>query len=112
MFSPYSAPGCFNLIISIIAEYRRVNSAKLSLKTRQREIVQTRQLAMFFMNKCTCMTLNKIAETFAPAVKNHSTVIHAVKTVKSDLSGIEYNWHFKQIEAKILKAGYVYRKEN
>lgn len=110
--TPYSAPGCIHPIIAIVASYKRIPIDKVMVKTRERQIVQARQLAMFFLNKCTAMSLERIAELFKPAVQDHATVVHSRKTVLNDCCDLEYNYHFKQLESKILNSGYAYLKKN
>jgi chromosomal replication initiator protein len=105
--NPYSFPGCRKEIQEIIAEYKRIPPENLKIRSRKKEIREARQLAIFFINKCSKMSLQDIAYLFSPGINNHSTVLHSIEKVEDDLSNPEYKWHFQQIEKEILKYGYV-----
>lgn len=68
-------------IRDIILEYLGYKLAQIEKKTRKREIVQTRQLIMFF---CTIMwagSLEEIGERVGG--KDHATVLHSKKTINN-----------------------------
>ncbi len=67
-------------IIVIVAGYFKLQAKVLKMKTRKREVVTARQLAMYFAKKYTKKSLSEIGAAFN---KDHSTVVHAIKTVKN-----------------------------
>lgn len=84
-------------IQKVVCNYFSMSVDLLSSKTRKREIVQARQIAMYFAK---CMTKASLASIGASiGGKDHATVLHACKTVnnlletdkrfKSDLEEIE-----------------------
>ena len=54
----------------------------LKAKTRKKEVVQARQVAMYFVKECTTHSLKSIGHHFGG--RDHTTVIHSVQLV-SDL---------------------------
>lgn len=105
--NPYSFPGCKKEIQEIVAEYFKQKPENLKIKSRKKEIRESRQLAIYFINKYNKMSLQNIAYLFFPAINSHSTVLHSIEAVNDDLNLPEYKWHFQQIEQEILKHGYV-----
>ncbi len=87
-------------ITKSVCGYFNISSDLLSAKTRKREIVQARQIAMFFCKNLTKSSLSTIGATIGG--KDHATVLHAYKTI-SNL--IETDKSFKlqidEIEKKI-----------
>jgi chromosomal replication initiator protein len=69
-------------IQKIVCDYFSLGVEKLKEKTRKREIVQARQISMYFAKKYTKSSLKTIGQHFGN--RDHSTVIHALNTV-SDL---------------------------
>jgi len=66
-------------IQKIICDYFEMPVDSLQSKTRKREIVQARQLAMFFSKTLTKSSLASIGAQIGK--KDHATVLHACKTV-------------------------------
>lgn len=62
-----------------VCEYFQISIPSLHSKTREREIVQARQIAMFFSKQLTKESLSSIGSQIGD--KNHATVLHACKTV-------------------------------
>ena len=62
-----------------VSEFFKVSIDQLKDKTRKKEIVMARQLAMFFAKEYTSLSLKSIGYHFGG--RDHSTVIHAVQTV-------------------------------
>lgn len=62
-----------------VAEYFRISVDKLKEKTRKKEIVMARQIAMYFAKEYTNHSLKSIGDHFGG--RDHSTVIHAVQSV-------------------------------
>jgi len=66
-------------IQQIIADYFNLDIESLHSKTRKRNVVQARQLAMFFAKKYTKLSLANIGKLIGK--RDHATVLHACKTV-------------------------------
>lgn len=66
-------------IQKIICDYFDLSVEQLKSKTRKREIVQARQIAMYFSKQMTKSSLAKIGSLCGG--KDHATVLHACKTV-------------------------------
>jgi chromosomal replication initiator protein len=83
--SPYILPGMQRKaetepIINTVAEHFGFTAQDLKSKTRLREIVMPRQIAMFIMyQKITRITYREVGLAF---YKDHATVIYALKTVR------------------------------
>ena len=76
-------------IVNIVCEYFEIASELLKDKTRKREVVQARQVAMYFSKELTNTSLKTIGSYFGG--RDHSTVIHAVQTV-NDLVDTQKNF--------------------
>ena len=68
-------------IQQIIADYFGLDIESLHAKTRKRNVVQARQLAMFFSKKYTKNSLSTIGSQIGQ--RDHATVLHACKTVEN-----------------------------
>ena len=68
-------------IQQIIADYFNLDIESLHSKTRKRNVVQARQLAMFFSKKYTKSSLSTIGSQIGQ--RDHATVLHACKTVEN-----------------------------
>lgn len=68
-------------IQQIIADYFNLDIESLHSKTRKRNVVQARQLAMFFSKKYTKNSLSTIGSEIGQ--RDHATVLHACKTVEN-----------------------------
>lgn len=66
-------------IQKFISQYFNVSIDLLKAKTRKREIVVARQVAMYFAKEYTNMSLKSIGYNFGN--RDHSTVIHAITSV-------------------------------
>ena len=62
-----------------VADYYRIKMAELLSKKRTRNLTRPRQLAMTLARELTTMSLPEIGNAFGG--KDHSTVIHACKTI-------------------------------
>ncbi|RIW17147.1 chromosomal replication initiator protein DnaA [Algoriphagus lacus] len=62
-----------------VSEYYGIHADELKAKTRKKEIVIARQMAMYFSKEFTNHSLKSIGYHFGG--RDHSTVIHAVQTV-------------------------------
>jgi chromosomal replication initiator protein len=72
-----------------VAEYYHLNQDDLKDKTRKKEIVIARQVAMYFSKEYTNHSLKSIGYHFGG--RDHSTVIHAVQTV-NDMMDVNANF--------------------
>jgi chromosomal replication initiator protein len=68
-------------IQKVVSEYFGLPNDVLQTKTRKREIVQARQIAMFFSKSMTKSSLSTIGSLIGG--KDHATVLHACKTVNN-----------------------------
>ncbi len=64
-----------------VAQFYGIKPELLSAKTRKREAVTARHLAMYFCKQLTSHSLKSIGNRFGG--RDHSTVIHACKTVEN-----------------------------
>jgi len=67
-------------IIKIVFDYFGIPYEIRDTKSRKREIVQARQLAMYHLRKQTKLSLSQIGKMFG---KGHCDVIHSIKTVNN-----------------------------
>lgn len=70
-----------NFIQKVVCDYFKIPIEQVQSKTRKRDIVQARQLSMFFAKKFTNASLARIGEKIGK--RDHATVLHACKTVKN-----------------------------
>jgi chromosomal replication initiator protein len=69
-------------------------------KSKKREIVQARQLAMYFARKLTELSLDVIGNQCGR--RNHATVVHAIKTIENLLdTDKQFRALANEIEKKI-----------
>ncbi|MEN8123196.1 MAG: chromosomal replication initiator protein DnaA [Bacteroidota bacterium] len=85
-------------IQKVVCDYFEMNVDVLQSKTRKREIVQARQIAMFFSKNLTNSSLSTIGSQIGG--KDHATVLHAYKTVNNL---VETNKEFKSYIGDIEK---------
>ena len=72
----------FLLVIrKVVSKITTVPEEDIDIETRKREIVQARQICMFFAKSMTKVSLASIGEEFGG--KDHATVLHANRTVKN-----------------------------
>ena len=67
-------------VVSIVAEYYNIRVTELSSARRLRHIARARQVAMFLSKRSTTDSLANIGKKFGK--KDHTTVIHAVRTIE------------------------------
>lgn len=70
-----------SIIEQIVSKYFNIPISLLQKKTRKREIVQARQMEMFFALNYTNLSLAKIGLRYGK--KDHATVYHAKKTIEN-----------------------------
>lgn len=64
-----------------VCDYFKIPIDEIQSKTRKRDVVQARQLAMYFAKKFTKASLSSIGSQIGN--RDHATVLHACKTVKN-----------------------------
>jgi len=70
-----------NLIKRKVSEYFNISIEDLSVRKRTKEIVEARQVAMYFARNLTGSSLPKIGEEFGG--RDHTTVLHACDKIKA-----------------------------
>ncbi len=87
-------------ISKVVSDYFDMHVDTLQAKTRKREIVQARQIAMFFSKSLTKHSLASIGAQIGS--KDHATVLHACKTV-TNLKDTDKNFrqYVEDIEKKL-----------
>jgi chromosomal replication initiator protein len=70
-----------SLIQKVVCDYFKIPMEAIMSKSRKREIVQARQIAMFFAKSMTKSSLATIGTQIGN--KDHATVLHACKTVNN-----------------------------
>jgi chromosomal replication initiator protein len=84
----------------IVCEYMNIDEDRVRGKTRKREVVRARQIAMYFCKQFTQNSLKTIGLHFGG--RDHSTVIHANNTVEDQMETDEqFRSTVDEIERKI-----------
>ncbi len=87
-------------IINIVCEYFKISPEQMALKTRKRQVVQARQIAMYLAKKYSNASLAAIGQQCGK--KDHATVHHACKTIANQLeTDKQFKVMFADIEKKI-----------
>ncbi|TVR73263.1 MAG: chromosomal replication initiator protein DnaA [Marinilabiliales bacterium] len=87
-------------IQKVVCDYFNIQLDQLQVKTRKREIVQARQVAMFFSKSLTKSSLATIGSQIGG--KDHATVLHACKTVNNLMETDKRFMHcIQEIEKKL-----------
>lgn len=87
-------------IQKIVSDYFKIPVDVINSKTRKREIVQARQIAMYFSKKYTKSSLATIG--IHCGNKDHATVLHACRTVNNLLdTDKQFRSYVGEIEKKI-----------
>ena len=84
-------------IVEKVAAYYGMSNEEIRGKSRKRELVKARWLAMYFIRQKTDYTLNAIGDMFG---RDHTTVIHALETIK-DIMTLHYETDLKEDLLKI-----------
>ncbi|UOQ52882.1 chromosomal replication initiator protein DnaA [Hymenobacter cellulosivorans] len=91
-----------DFIQKTVAEYFGISLDLLKAKTRKKEVVTARQVAMYFAKEHTSHSLKSIGFHFGG--RDHSTVIHSVQTV-SDLIDSDKNFRNTIVDLRKKFAG-------
>ncbi|PKP21111.1 MAG: chromosomal replication initiator protein DnaA [Bacteroidetes bacterium HGW-Bacteroidetes-21] len=87
-------------IQKVVCDYFNMPVDMMKSKTRKREIVQARQIAMFFAKNLTKSSLATIGAMIGG--KDHATVLHACKTVNNLLeTDKRFKMYIDEIEKKL-----------
>jgi chromosomal replication initiator protein len=89
-----------DFIQKIVSDYFSLPLELLKSKTRKREVVQARQIAMFFAKNMTKSSLASIG--LQCGGKDHATVLHACRTVNNLMeTDKKFKVYIEEIEKKI-----------
>jgi chromosomal replication initiator protein len=95
-----SKPVTIDDIITKVCAHYQIEEAAIHTKTRKREVVQVRQLAMYLAKKYTDASSSKIGQYIGK--KDHATVLHACKMVKDQVEVDKaYKAEVEEIEASL-----------
>ncbi|MBI5538746.1 MAG: chromosomal replication initiator protein DnaA [Bacteroidia bacterium] len=87
-------------IQKVVCDYFNMQVDMLKSKTRKREIVQARQIAMYFAKNLTKSSLASIGSVIGG--KDHATVLHACKTVNNLIdTDKRFRLYIDEIEKKL-----------
>ena len=89
-------------IIKTVCKRYDLETSAIHTKSRKREVVQARQIAMYLAKIYTDLSTSKIGKFIGN--KDHATVLHACKTVKGQLE-VDKGFHseVKQLESSLKK---------
>ena len=87
-------------ILQVVSDYFRTDVKNVLSNTRKREIVQVRQVAMYFARQMTKASCKGIGAQLGK--KDHATVLHACRTV-NDLMTIDrrFKMQMEELEGKL-----------
>lgn len=89
-------------IVEKVCKHYDIDSSSLNSKSRKREVVVVRQVAMFLSKKMTDSSNSVIGQYIGQ--RDHATVIHACKTVKSQVEvDKEFRKEIEEIETDLKK---------
>ena len=71
------------MIQKAVADFFNISSTELKAKSRSRNILRPRQIAMYLSRKLTNLSLPEIGKSFSG--KDHTTVLHSYKKIEEDL---------------------------
>lgn len=87
-------------IQKVVCDYFNLQAEAITSKTRKREIVQARQIAMYFAKNMTKLSLATIGSQIGG--KDHATVLHACKTVNNLIdTDRQFKGYIDEIEKKL-----------
>lgn len=91
-------------ILKVVCKHFGLELAAIHTKSRKREVVQARQIAMYLAKSNTDFSTSKIGKFIGN--KDHATVLHACKTVKGQLEvDKSFKAEVKEIESLLRKRG-------
>lgn len=91
-------------IINVVCKHFGLDTTAIHTKSRKREVVQARQVAMYLAKTHTDFSTSKIGKFIGN--KDHATVLHACKTVKGQCEvDKSFRSDLENIEALLKKKG-------
>ncbi|MEO0270815.1 MAG: chromosomal replication initiator protein DnaA, partial [candidate division WOR-3 bacterium] len=69
-------------VVRVVSEYYNIPKTEITGKKQKKELVQARQVSMFIMKNVFNMTVVEIAKYFD---KDHTTVLHAINKIESQI---------------------------
>ena len=89
-------------ILKVVCKHFDLEASAIHTKSRKREVVQARQIAMYLAKNYTDFSTSKIGKFIGN--KDHATVLHACKTVKGQLE-VDKSFHaeVQEIESLLKK---------
>lgn len=94
-YGKYKTQSSIAVVAQVVSSETHLSISDIKNKTRKREIVEARQIIMYFAMKLRLGTLQKVGDYFG---KDHATVFHAVKTVTNLM---ETNKEFSTLVGRI-----------
>ncbi|MDR1408025.1 MAG: chromosomal replication initiator protein DnaA [Tannerella sp.] len=89
-------------IIKVVCAHFNMEESLIQTSSRRREIVLTRQIAMYFAKKYTDCSLSHIGAKIGG--KDHATVLHSIKALKNQMeTNKSFNTMIESIENKLKK---------
>jgi len=89
-------------IIQKVCSHYEIEESAIHTKTRKREVVQVRQVAMYLAKKHTDSSSSKIGQLIGN--KDHATVLHACKIVKDQVEvDKSFKANIEEIEASLRR---------
>lgn len=85
-------------IIETVCDHFGLETSSIQTKSRKREVVQARQIAMYLAKEYTDYSVARIGKLIGD--RDHATVLHAFKTVK-ELEEVDKNFHEEIEEIRI-----------
>lgn len=76
-----------SFIIEVVAEHFGISPEDIASKKRTAELVQARQVVMYFCREMTANSLQNIAKSIGK--KDHTTVLHGIKTITKEMENNE-----------------------
>ncbi len=70
-----------SLIIDIVEKYTGINRADIIGKSREKSVVEARQIAMFFAKRFTKISMKRIGNDFGG--REHVTVVHSIDKINN-----------------------------
>lgn len=82
-----------------VAKHYGVTISDLSSKSRKQHTVLARQIAIFIVHELTSLSLTNIGKHFGN--RDHSTILHAIKKIKSKIEETETKGNYEIIKLKL-----------
>jgi len=91
-------------IINTVADFFEITPSDLTKRTRKKEVVEPRQIAMYLMREILKMSFPQIGEKFGK--RDHTTAIHAYEKVSTMIiENNEINQKILMIKERLLNKG-------